>query len=218
MRVCVLLLGLLPSFGGCVVLPFASPPMKLSLSSGSSIGSTASPSGRTTFRRFALDFRGAVHPLQLLRNAPARRLDVGLGYFGNWRFGSTRAFNNRHGPYLELIYHPWLLMRGKPERPTVTRLALALSPELVLAEGGDAGALGAGLRMGVGIEWASFFHGPFSAVGGNGAVVGGGYGELGVGFQLDGGFRRIASEQSWTVGGSLVLRLPAAVGLLFGAR
>src|SRR5690242_11348992 len=97
MRAVFLAATLVSSLGaaGCIVLPFATPPVK------GSIG------GRGYIPRLADGDRGmlngqiGVNPLQLTPDLLQRRFDIGVGYVGNT--GDHYYFN---GGYLELTGFP----------------------------------------------------------------------------------------------------------------
>lgn len=159
--------------------------------------------------RANLTVSGAIHPLQALIPTPSRRFDLGVGYMGSYLF-TDNVPDPQHGPFLDLAVHPWVNAYGEHPDTFAGRLVLRVAPEWVLA----GSSRGVGVTTGLGIERAAFFDGAFSGSSGQGGIAGRGYGEVSFGVEVTTSYRRVAGEEYWTVGGSLVLRLPASYGVI----
>jgi hypothetical protein len=193
---------------GCIVLPFATPPVK------GSIG------GRAYIPRLADGDRGllngqvGINPLQLSRNHLKRRFDIGVGYVGNT--GDNYYFN---GGYVELTAFPWV---GKLGKGAIARASMSAEPTVFLDKQGRTGAGGGGK---LGLEFAAFAEGPFDSFSHKSGLVGGGYGEGGIGVYLEGFGARVFDDSAvgggmtyFSIGGGLSFRLPASIGVLWAIK
>jgi hypothetical protein len=207
------------SASGCL-LPWASPPAKVVIAGGASIGAIDDDDGtRRQFSRGTLQLRGGLHLLQLFPGAAERRFDVGFGYLGEFRLGEALPLANKHGPQLELAYHPWIRVERLDERRSrIARLAVVALPELLFARRDGETQVGGGGSIGVTLDWGRFSRGCWGkasgGMGGSAAAGGCAYGETSIGVGLSAGFRLLESERAFVVTGGVVFRLPASVGFV----
>jgi hypothetical protein len=189
---------------GCIVLPFATPPVK------GSIGGRGYIPRLKDGDRGMLSGQVSVNPLQLTPKYLERRFDFGVGYVGNT--GDNYYF---HGGYVELTGFPWA---EKLPTGVVARASISAEPTIFVDKYSRIGA-GSGAKLG--LEFAGFTKGPFEDSGQKGFFGGWAYGEGGLGFYLEGFGARVFDDSApgggrtyFSIGGGLSVRLPASVGLL----
>lgn len=192
------------SGSGCLV-PYLSPPLRGSVTGGTSRTELADGS---FLSRPTLSVEGAVHVLQAIPALRERWLDIGPGYFGTFRFHEALR-DPHHGLFLDVVGYPWSMPLGAGERSGRMRLTTRVAPEYVFARE----ARGYGVTGGVGLEWVWPVDGLYDGHGPRGFAVGYAVGEGGIGLELRGAHRVIGDETAWFLGGSLVFRTPASFGL-----
>ena len=208
--------------GGCVPLPFASPPLHLTLEGGVAGGRMPLPSREASRRRAAqargqsdlLVARVGVHPLQFL-DEPERWLDVGLGYVHERLLSRPFRGPSLNGGYLVVGGIPW----SGPMWPSWSaRLSLQVGGDLLMTDdppSSAARALTWGLTASAILELVNFSDGPLPEPAGESAALVGGYcyGETAFGIVLSGGYRQAGQANHGFFTAGVSLRLPASFGL-----
>ena len=226
---------------GCVPIPFASPPVRVTVGGGKLIGRAGTSNPQESGGGDVFQLRGGLHPFQLSKAYLARRFDVGGGYLLERILSNGERPYNTHGPYLEASIQPWqmpLQDQGTTDPSWWLRLNLGISGELLFSELDRANGIGGGASAVVGIEIAGFvdgfvsgdtgpadkFHRTHSDVNSDGQakpappgkgrdyLVGAGYGEGGAELFLEAGFRRLHGMSYGEVLFGVRLRLPASIG------
>jgi len=235
-----ILAGLLVACGsGCVVLPYASPPIKATVAGGITIGPAETP-GATHGPHPALTFRAGVHPQQLIGNPLQRRFDVGAGYLLEAPFSEPAPV--RHGAYLEAAYRLWAYSLSKTSQ---LRLLVAADADLLTTDELGSDRVGGGGALGLHLELAGLTSEPFTSLDdgdeprppdhpdpthpfttlddpeeeeieeGEVDVIGYAFGEGSVGLYVSASYRHIDEVADyWVLHGGLSFRLPASIGIL----
>ena len=198
MRWPILLLTAVPvafTQGGCIAFPFATPPLRISVS-GEARKVVPAPAKMTTPAALHLD--AGIHPLQILPTQQRRRGDVGLGYMLD-----TGSKYTLHGAYVEGAVFPLMDDLG--------RFGVHMQPRLLFE--GDTGRAGFGMGLRLSGELRGLADGPFSSSDSQGGAVGYAYGEAGIGIYLEGGLSRVGERNTFNVGFGVSARLPAMAGI-----
>jgi hypothetical protein len=210
MRAVFLAATIVSSLGavGCIALPFATPPVK------GSLGGRAYIPALTDGDSGLLNFQIGVNPLQLFPDYQERRFDFGVGYVGNT--GDNYYFN---GAYLELTGFPWV---EKLATGAVARASISAEPTIFVDKYSRTGA---GLGGKLGLEFAAFADGPIDSISPKAGIIGGAFGEGGLGVYFEGFGARVFDDPApgggttyFSIGGGLSFRLPAAAGLLWAIK
>ena len=198
--------------GGCMPLPFASPPMKGSFNVGPA-GGYASLAGRSEPEPApSLSGRFGLHPLGAVRSLRNRFADVGLGYLFENTFTSLVDGPTAHGPYLEVAVHPWQAYDDATAR--LSRLAVFATGEALFStRHGE--LLSGGAVMGIGFDWGQWVADPFLESDENtlDTVIGYAQVEATIGLQLSAGVRVQRDVPWWLVTIGFTFRLPASAGV-----
>ncbi len=211
-------------------IPFASPPLKLSLKGGVAVGEIASE-GEDNVREITsseiMQVRGELKPLDLFPSLFERNYDFGLGYQGElYELYSRKRMFTKHGPYLSVSYFPWVWKYSEKDKvslflnPSPTpacsflRFGLHASGDLMLGDIGSGIEVGGGATFGISFEIVYLYNGRFLETGYNGWA----YGKSVIGVNISTGYRYIHDRHYATVIFGLIMRTPASVGLLFSTE
>jgi hypothetical protein len=205
---------------GCM-LPFVSPPVRVTQSFGLAAG-TLQPT-RTSRRERVADVepvaatRIGVHPLQLVRPLSLRRFDFGVGYvFETFTARQLIGRFDKHGVYGEVSAFPLLAMF---DDHVGTRIGTTLTGDVLFSDAGFGVELGGGGSLALTMEIFGFAHG-----GGvqadvdldDGiAGVGGAWGEWSVAMSAYGAYRTLDGAAYSQLGIAVSVRLPASAGAVF---
>jgi len=212
---------------GCIPLPFASPPVKVSGVIGGGGGTFEPVAGQVPVARSPEVVAGArvgVHPQGLLRSQLDRSFDLGLGYTFERILGPGLDAPALDGLYLQGDFYPVVMNAGEN---AVFRAGVVVEADLFWSRGRDAGP-GFGASAGVTIEFAKFVVTGLSTLDddrgeqagsdaqrdGDADLLGVALGEVGIGASVVGGYRDVGFQQTWMVVFRLDVRLPASAGVL----
>ncbi len=186
------------ALGGCVGVPYATPPAQLAVGTGIEALET---DGHTRTAP-PLTFRAAVHPLGFKPEMVGRPGDFGIGYMLDYSGGPAIQ-----GAYLE---GSGALLR-EPMGSGLGRLSLRAQVRVLFRDL----AAGQGAALQLTGEWAKFVEGPYESTDSEGGGFGYAFGESAIGFFVEGAFMRFATGSGWSVTGGLTFRLPASVGFVW---
>lgn len=186
------------STAGCLALPFASPPSRVSVTYDAL--SKPLPKGGDT----AAHIEVGVYPAGLFSSERRRRIDLGIGY-GSFANDSGSV----HAPYIEMQVLPYSLPIGKTG---VMRAGSAVKPMLLYD---DRGSAGFGSTAQLLLEVSTYVKGDFSGSDKDGGIAGTGAGELGISLHLEGVGMRVREQNVWGGGIGVDVRLPASVGIVW---
>ncbi|MGC4114460.1 MAG: hypothetical protein QM765_07585 [Myxococcales bacterium] len=186
--------------GGCVAMPFASPPMQLQVAGG--IRQLDSDTIRD--RDVPVQVRAGVHPLSLFPKLIQRRGDFALGYLLD--YGTNTTLN---GAYLEASVN--MLTHGMSGG--FGRLSARGQARLIYAEPEQAWGQSGALQFAW--EYVTFTDSDFENTNDNGGAFGHAYGEGGIGLYLEGSYLRAGTLHGWTATAGLTIRIPAAYGISY---
>lgn len=206
------LLGIVVATGaGCVAVPFATPPARVTVSPGIAFGDVlpaqAAPEPADAYA--VIEGRAAIEPLGLVRGLEERTFDFSVGYLAEVLPQQELLGYTRHGAFVGLTHHPYVLTL--PDSSWATRLGITAMPELLVTENDH--ELGGGMTFCFQMETFSYAEGDFEDFGPEGGYAGAALGEGGIGFDAGGGVRGVDGLRYWTVHLGLVLRLPATGGV-----
>jgi len=205
---------------GCM-LPFATPPVRVTQSFGLATG-TLQPTRAARRDRVAdvepvAATRIGVYPLQLVRSLRQRRFDFGVGYvFETFTARQLVGRFDKHGVYGEVSTFPVLAMF---DDLVGTRIGTTLTGDVLFSDAGFGVELGGGASLALTIEVFGFAHG-----GGvqadvdldDGiASVGGAWGEWSVAMSAYGAYRALDGAAYTQLGIAVSVRLPASAGAVF---
>lgn len=207
--------------GGCIPLPYATPPLRMTVTSGGGHGRAIDQgSGRLEDVGAATvtTFRIGVNPLQLSPEMD-KRFDVGAGYVADLesRPAPRPRMGYMQGAYLESTVWPLAVALGQD---SVLRLGPRATVDLLFADGGrDAGV---GALAGVELELGTYCTSPVDSVSQNQPdadvkrtqIIGVAAGEAAIALSLQGGFRWVGPQRYWLALVGVSGRLPASAGLL----
>ncbi len=190
---CLRCLAVAALVAGCLPLPYATPPARVSVGGGG-----ASERGGL----FVL--RAGVAPQQVIESTLGRAWDVEAGY----AFEAAEG-DRRHGGFLT---GRWWPTRGL-DAPQALRFGVE--------GGGSLFDAGAGAHAGLAFELARFVSGPHTSLDdepdtmeeAETEFIGAHHGELAVGVGLDAAWRRLDGRDEWLALALLTIRLPATFGL-----
>lgn len=203
---------------GCVAVPFAAPPVRVSQAFGASVG-------RLVPRRLGgvvpsapveaiSTTRVGVHPMQLVPALHLRRFDLGVGYGYETPLGEDARPLHRHVPYLEFTAFPHV---AEVSDTVLFRAHATLLAELPVAAGQASSRLGWGGTFQAGIELAGFGAGAFASASVDDdeptLAVGGAFGEWSVGLAAFASYRAVDGASHSVFGATLTLRLPLCAGV-----
>jgi len=205
---------------GCV-LPFVTPPVRVTQSFGLAAG-TLQPT-RTARRERVADVepvaatRIGVHPLQLVRSLRPRRFDFGVGYvFETFTARQLLGRFDKHGVYGEVSAFPVLAMF---DDNVGTRIGTTLTGDVLFSDAGFGVELGGGGSLALTVEIFGFAHGgDIQAdvdLDDGIASVGGAWGEWSVAMSAYGAYRSLDGAAYTQLGIAVSVRLPASAGAVF---
>jgi len=205
---------------GCM-LPFVSPPVRVTQSFGLAAG-TLQPT-RTARRERVADVepvaatRIGVHPLQLVRPLRERRFDFGVGYvFETFTARQLVGRFDKHGIYGEVSAFPVLAMF---DDLVGTRIGTTLTGDVLFSDAGFGIELGGGASLALTIEIFGFAHGGDVQadvdLDDGIASVGGAWGEWSVAMSAYGAYRSLDGAAYTQLGIAVSIRLPASAGAVF---
>jgi hypothetical protein len=183
---------------GCV--PFALPPASLQAGAGARSQREAGVGSTDT----ALQLRATITPLSGLEAFQARRTEFGVGGFIDTSPGGVQQ-----GAFLEAGLFPVVMpLEGK---------AVRVSPRLQgrLLYDPDHRAFGQGAALQLQVDVVSFTDGSFNSTGNGSGAFGVAHGEAGVGIYIEGSVAEPRGERLASVGGGLIIRMPAMAGFVW---
>lgn len=189
------LLCLSLALSGCVILPFAVPPLQVQGGGG---GRLVRPKPEASAVGAGM-LRVGVHPMQLYVQKKPRWWDVGTGYVHD--YSDTYYL---HGGYMDGAI---FVVNDKN-----ARLGIHAQPR-ILVDGKD--NVGGGLAIQLTGEFFAFADGDFHDSGPKGAIFGGAYGEGSGGFFVETSGAVVNGISTTAFGIGLQLRIPAAAGILW---
>ncbi len=199
---------------GCIPLPFALPPTTASVEAGAAIGKVVPPeeggSGQTE-ATFALQGRAAMAPLGLVPELGDRRFDFQLGYVIEGFPKDEVERYVKHGGFVRGTFFPWVGEQGM----SGFRARFGISPiaEVLYEPARD--EVGGGGSIAAQLELMKHAEGGYAGFDGRGVgVLGGSYGEWGIGLGTTVGVRGVGTTRYWMATGGLTIRFPAVAGLL----
>lgn len=209
----------LMAFSGCV-LPYASPPVRVTQSFGLAAGRLLPD--RTTRRERVADTepitstRIGLHPLQLMPSLLERRVDLGVGYgFETFTASQLIGRYDKHSLYGELTAFPFVRMI---DRGVGTRVGTTVTGDLLFGDAGFGVEVGGGGSLALTLEIFGSTSGAFAAAdvdSDDGAVILGGVGgEWAVAMSAYGAYRVLDGASYGQVGVAVSVRLPASAGIL----
>lgn len=203
---------------GCV-LPFVSPPVRVTQSFGLASG-TLLPDRTTRRERVAqlepvASTRIGVHPMQLAHSLLQRRLDVGVGYaYETFTAEQLGSRFDKHALYGELTAFPFIAMF---DTNVGTRVATTLTGDLLFGDAGYGVEVGGGGSLALTLEIFGFARGGFAEADldpeDGFATVGGVWGEWSVAMSAYGAYRVLDGASYGQAGLSISVRLPASAGV-----
>jgi hypothetical protein len=198
--------------GGCVALPFATPPMTVHASPAVAFGrvipESAAPEPADAY--VLVTGRAAVEPLGVVEGLEDRALDVSAGYVVELLPQEQLLGYARHGAFLGLSAYP--LRSLSDDDGWHARLAVTAMPEL-LVNGHDR-EVGGGMSFTVRAETFAYARGGIADASVDGALLGGALGEAGIGVEAGASVRGVGAERYWLLSLGVVFRLPAAGGVV----
>jgi hypothetical protein len=188
------------------------PPTSLSAAAGAAIGKVRpveeGGSGETTAQPVVIG-RAGLAPLGLTPDLADRRFDFQLGYVIEAvpkEFDAARYL--KHGAYGAFTFYPWV-----GEGNWRGRVGLSPIAEVLVEPARDLVGGGGGVRAELDI--VAHGEGSYAGIDDKGlGVIGGAYGEYGIGLNSSVLVRGVGSERYWVVTGGLTFRLPAIAGVL----
>ena len=195
---------------GCIVIPYAVPPLKVQGQGGMAMGELYNaddiPNDAFTPVIGSPSVRVGMFPLGFSEALLDRNYDVGVGYLHErLLLTESTGLSDRefHGGYLEGNY--WFYSDSDDTR--ALRIGLVFNADY-LREVGPMNSMagdGFGIFTGLGVEWVGTAEGLFMAADdgrSNGSepviVTGFGKGEAGIGLVAGTSYRQIGSEPYWT--------------------
>ncbi len=202
---------------GCIALPFATPPVRASMTVSGAFPARGAPPPSPSSETAALGARVTVHPMGMVSSLLRRPADVGVGYVFDTPLAQSggRVSLDLHGACLDASVWPWRF--GPEGGDRVVRAGLSLRSELLVGHiATGATDVGYGVMAGPEFEFAVTRNGPFSSPS-NGTsrawAAGTSHGELGVSASILGGYRAVGDSAWWSVVFAVGVRLPASAGL-----
>jgi len=208
----VLLALLTPGLCGCIPLPFATPPMRATLTAGGAAGRPV-PAAEPTrgVVEPVLTGRFGIYPAQVIEPWRERRFDLGVGYVFELFPDAELSNYTKHGAFIRGTWHPWQ-PTFEPGGNARTRVGLHAIGELLFDE--RDGDMGAGAALAASFDLIVDGWGDFAAADSDGAIIGSYGGEVGVGFEVSVGFRQIGGLRYFTTGIGITITLPASAGVV----
>lgn len=196
---------------GCVALPFATPPMTVSVSPAAAVGTSLPPAAAEDDEpaRGLVVGRAAIRPLGAIADLEERTFGASLGYVAEIPPHEELVAHARHGGFVGLTHYPWSQQLGSGR--WFTRLGITAMPEFVALE--DGSEIGGGATFSTDLELFSYAVGGFSAASAEGGMVGGALGEGGIGVTLSSSVRGLGRLRYWVFGLGMLVRLPATGGI-----
>lgn len=202
---------------GCIALPYATPPVRMTVGGGVPVSNDVSPRG--TFA-----FRAGINPQQLVGRPAERAFDLGLGYHFDTSHGDADLL---HGPYAE---GSWIFTRHDFDSTQLRLLGSAFGEMMITRSSGFTEFGGGGTAM-FSVEFAGATVGTigdgdtgqpngepapaaFSETGQDSAIIGVAIGEWAIGAYAAVGARYIGDDFAFLIHGGLAVRLPASIGVL----
>ena len=206
-------------FGGCVPIPYASPPIKASIGLSSAQGTRTNldqQSQEDMSQEFLVSTHVSLHPFSLA-NRLDRTYDFGIGYFMS-NLNTEEKYPFLSGPFIQgqsfLGVHPF--------DDSVYRWGVIGRGGLLFANQGSK-SIGWTASMGVMLEIAtwnqvspftSINQGPEDEEDNEAHTIGIAHGEAGVGLELLASLQNHDVNQFWTITFGFVFELPATVGVV----
>jgi hypothetical protein len=199
------LLGALLLLSAPSCAPFIVPPARVAVGPAARLDSV--PGTRDDAPQAgAVAVRAALHPLDLVDGAEANKVDVGVGYAGE--FGATPEAQTVYGPFVQVGVYPWNAPIGAR---THLRFGGSAAIERVYRSGGsDAGVGG---TLGASLELLGPVSGPFAGASHDGAVLGMARGVWSVGLFADASMRSFPEGAYRSVTAGVSLRVPFLAGI-----
>lgn len=185
--------------GGCLPLPLAAPPARLTASVGSHVESAPDRQDLSGLGGH-FDFRGAIYPMHLW---PERWLDVGIGYAYSDDFKDHRK---EHGPFVDIgiFFEQW----GKARPGATFQLRFLTTP------GAKSYIQGVGTAFQLSIDLVDVVTGDGGGdCNGDGCVFGVGLGEGGVGLYAELAYEQLQSRSRVEASMGILIRTPAFLGV-----
>ena len=194
---------------GCIPLPFASPPVRVSGTfGGGSSGLSAGTPASGQLRGRAVG-RVGLSPLSFWKEQTHRVIDPEIGAVFEGLLGAPKGDAPDAGGYIGVAWRMWQERSGSGGQ----RLYLRGTGDFM--QRNPEGMLGGGGSLSIGYEYTGFFSGPLGDnMNSLPAFIGGGYGEGGIGVELAGAGRSYGDVAIWQVTAGLTVRIPAVAGLL----
>ena len=180
---------------GCIVFPFATPPIRTGVAIGPRLGSAGVDAPMVTHL--------GVHPLQLDRGLLDRPFDVGFGFVAE-----NGANRSARGAYLEGSF---AFVREPIAHGVIARASVGLLFRILEEDANPLLARGMGLRLA--LELSTYGQGPVAFAGRDGGFLGYAFGELGAGLFVEGNYTQFGIDNVGQLVIGLQFRLPAAVGV-----
>lgn len=203
------------TLGAPACVPFVSPPLRVDVAGGTTLGSLAPPPleghPRQSTAHGLLQVRANAAPLGVISSMGARTFDVDAGYVVDYHFDDdVEQEYSRHGPNLRLSVYPKVIhLWGRTSDAIYLRLGLSAAGELLFGEQHRSAGQGGGITGAISVDISNFGAGDFT-----GDACGGvSFGEAGVGLVLSGSYRRFNNRDYGLFLAGLMFRLPAAVGV-----
>lgn len=212
--------------GGCVALPYVSPPLKTEFNVGVGGGQQQLHEGQPaegSRAQAVLGARVAIHPMGMVESHFHRNWDVGVGYVFESVVNADLDPPQFHGLYVDGSY--WFVQEKLAEW-TAWRFGVLVRGDLKWSvDSAETVGPGGGVYAGITFEYAGFVgftpfesHSEETDAEGKteaGGILGVAYGEGGVGASLVGGYQVIGEQRYWAVLVNLTFRLPASAGVIW---
>ncbi len=202
--------------------PYVVPPLRVGVGGGGTLGPLTAPPQESeeappgvarpqeveeVSELGAVQLRVALSPLSLFPSLSARRLDLDLGYMGEFYLAEEVDDFASWGPFFRVRFYPWVARFG---RTSILRVGVAGVAELLYNDVAS-GQQGGGVALELSVEIVGFSDGPYK----DRRCSGTSYGETGVGLFLSGGYRALDRRDYGVIVAGLSLSVPASVGVCF---
>ncbi len=207
----VVALALAVPLSGCLILPFASPPIGVTTGLAVPGGTVLKPrrAGPTPVAPELISvLHAGAYPFQLMEEFVERNYDLGAGALVEMVKPVDGLNFYHYGGYLE---GSWTFLNEGIWRLQLTGMIELLFSDLAAT---DAVAVGVGGTAQVSAEIVSFISEPVEAAGGSGGFVGWMHGEIGIGLYLAFSARYFVDDTYYYGVAGIRVRLPASFGFM----
>lgn len=212
---------------GCFAVPVLLPPARISMGPGVASGQVVQPKPQTAATNGASEssaiasgtseivtVRIDVRPLQLFPELHRRTHDLAIGFVVDQIGTGSGPYLSASGGYLRYDHTPVLFDHIFGSESGQFRMNLGLIADIL--QRSDNGALGSGVAAVAGVELLKWSTSEFSHSDRDGGIVGSGFGQIGIGFEVETKARFLPGMNYRATTAMLTFRTPGIIALVYG--